>query len=111
MYIDYWICVLYLEKAYTRSKEGSAKTLILSSIMNIILLPASSLQEIVIGSIDVVQAALQSTGIDWLLWPIFLIVAWWILLARTNTILKIFAVPAIGISTYFFLFILYKFTI
>jgi hypothetical protein len=60
------------------------------------------------GYIQTIQAALHSSGIDWIVWPIFLIVSWWILLARTNPILKLFSLPVITIASYFVLYISYK---
>ena len=61
-----------------------------------------------IGDIQTSQATLHSAGIDWCVWPILLIVAWWILLARTPVILKVIVLPAIAISTYFTFFIAYN---
>jgi hypothetical protein len=61
-----------------------------------------------IADIQTSQATLHSAGIDWFVWPILLIVAWWILLARTPVILKVIVLPAIAISTYFTLFIAYN---
>ena len=57
------------------------------------------------GYIQTIQAALYSSGIDWIVWPVFLIVAWWVLLARTNPLLKL---PVITIASYFILYISYE---
>jgi hypothetical protein len=61
-----------------------------------------------IEHIQMIQATLQSIGMDWLIWPFSLIVAWWTLLIRTTTILKVFALPAIAVATYYILFIVYN---
>ena len=60
------------------------------------------------GYIQTIQAALYSSGIDWIVWPVFLIVAWWVLLARTNPILKLFSLPVITIASYVVLYISYR---
>ena len=60
------------------------------------------------GYIQTIQAALYSSGIDWIVWPVFLIVAWWVLLARTNPLLKLFSLPVITIASYFVLYISYR---
>jgi hypothetical protein len=79
--------------------------------MNDIIAVASALWQMIIESINSIHATIYSTGFDWLLWPIFLLIAWWILMAKTSAILKIFAVPTIAISTYFSLCNLYKYII
>lgn len=76
--------------------------------MNEIILTGFAIQGLFLGNIQVLQATLNSTGIDWIVWPILLIAAWCILLVRTTTILKILSLPTITISTYFVLFIAYK---
>jgi hypothetical protein len=60
------------------------------------------------GYVQTIQAGLHSFGIDWIVWPIFLIVAWWVLLSRTNPLLKLFSLPVITIASYFVLYISYK---
>jgi hypothetical protein len=77
-------------------------------MINDIILTVLALVGSFIGYIQMIQVALHTSGIDWLLWPIFLIAAWWMLLARTTDILKVFAIPTIAVSTYFVLFIAYN---
>jgi hypothetical protein len=57
--------------------------------------------------IDMFQATLHSTGTDWILWPGFLIAAWWILLGKTWAALKLLSFPVIAVATYFVLFMAY----
>jgi hypothetical protein len=76
--------------------------------MNEPMLYVLALEGIFIGRIQTLQDTFHSNGMDLIIWPVLLIIAWWILLARTFTILKILALPAIAISTYFVLLITYK---
>ena len=77
-------------------------------MINEIILTVPALGGSFIGYIQMIQVTLHSSGLDWLIWPIFLIAAWWMLLARTTAILKVFALPTIAVSTYFVLFIAYN---
>lgn len=77
-------------------------------MINEIILAISALEGSFVGYIQLIQVTLHSSGLDWLVWPIFLIAAWWMLLARTAAILKIFALPTIAVSTYFVLFVAYN---
>jgi hypothetical protein len=76
--------------------------------MNEPMLYMLALEGIFIGRIQALQDTFHSNGMDLIIWPILLIIAWWILLARTFSILKILAIPAIAVSTYFVLLITYK---
>lgn len=69
---------------------------------------ALAFEALLTGNIQTLQDTMHSTGVDWILWPIFLIAAWWILLARTKAVFKVFAIPTIAVSTYFVLFIAYN---
>jgi hypothetical protein len=76
--------------------------------MNDIIPGSLALMDSMVGFIQTIQAALQSSGLDCIMWPIFLIVEWCALLARTNPILKFFSLPLITISSYFVLYISYR---
>ena len=82
--------------------------LLISSKMNEPMLYMLALEGIFIGRIQTLQDTFHSNGMDLIIWPVLLIIAWWIILARTFTILKILALPTIAISTYFVLLIIYK---
>lgn len=84
------------------------EVILIKNMIYEIILTVSALGEPFIGYIQLIQVTLHSSGLDWLVWPIFLIAAWWMLLARTAAILKIFALPTIAVSTYFVLFIAYN---
>jgi hypothetical protein len=79
-----------------------------SSKMNEPMLYMLALEGILIGRIQTLQDTFHSNGMDLIIWPVLLIIAWWIILARTFTILKILAIPTIAISIYFVLLIIYK---
>jgi hypothetical protein len=97
------LLILYLDNVYT--VEGPLLRL---SKMNEPMLHMLALEGIFIGKIQTLQDTFHSNGMDLIIWPVLLIIAWWIILARTFTILKILAIPAIAISTYFVLLIIYK---
>ena len=71
------------------------------------VLRTTALLATIIGYIDMFQATLHSTGTDWILWPGFLIAAWWILLGKTWAALKLLSFPVIAVATYFVLFMAY----
>lgn len=75
--------------------------------MNDIIPGSLALVGSMVEFIQTIQAALHSSGSDCVVWPVFLIVAWCALLARTNPILKFFSLPVITISSYFVLYISY----
>jgi hypothetical protein len=72
-----------------------------------ILLMAMTLSAIIIGYIEMFQAMLHSTGTDWIVWPGFLIAAWWMLIGKTWAVLKLVSLPVITVATYFVLFMSY----
>jgi hypothetical protein len=72
-----------------------------------VVLATMNLWATIIGYIGMLQATLHSTGIDWIIWPSLLIIAWWVLIGRTWTILKLVSLPVIAVATYFVLFISY----
>ena len=72
-----------------------------------VVLVAMNLWATIIGYIGMFQATLHSTGIDCIVWPVFLIAAWWVLIGKTWTILKLVSLSVIAIATYFVLFISY----
>lgn len=76
--------------------------------MSEIILSSLALGGMIVEPIQTIQATLHSSGIDWIVWPVFLIAAWWALLARTNPIIKLLSLPIITISSYFVLYISYK---
>jgi hypothetical protein len=75
--------------------------------MNDILVGTLALVNTVVGYIQAIQSAFHSSGIDWIMWPALLIFAWWVLLTRTNPILKLLSLPVIAIASYFVLYISY----
>ena len=72
-----------------------------------VVLVTMNLWATIIGYIGMFQATLHSTGIDWIIWLGLLIIAWWVLIGRTWTILKLVSLPVIAVATYFVLFISY----
>jgi hypothetical protein len=72
-----------------------------------VMLMTTTLWTMIIGYIEIFQATLHSTGIDWIAWPSFLIAAWWVLIGKTWTILKLVSLPVIAVATYFVLFLSY----
>ena len=55
------------------------------------------------GYIQIFQSTLHSIGIDWIVWPGFLIAAWLALIGKTWAVLKIVSLPVITVATYFVL--------
>ena len=72
-----------------------------------VVLMTMTLLAMIIGYIEMFQAMLHSTGDDWIVWPIFLIAAWWVLIGKTWAVLKLVSLPVIAVATYFVLFISY----
>ena len=72
-----------------------------------VLLTTMTLWVVIIGYIEMFQATLHSTGIDWIVWPSFLIAAWWVLIGKTWPVLKLVSLPVITVATYFVLLISY----
>lgn len=72
------------------------------------ILGSLALGGMIVEPIQTIQASFHSSGIDWIVWPVFLIIAWWALLAKTNLIIKIFSLPIITIASYFVLYISYR---
>jgi hypothetical protein len=72
-----------------------------------VVLMTTTLWAMIVGYIEIFQATLHSTCIDWIVWPGFLIAAWWILVGNTWAILKLVSLPIIAVATYFILFISY----
>lgn len=67
-----------------------------------------ALANTITGYVQTIQSTLQYSGIDWIVWPVFLITAWWVLLARTNPFIKLLSLPVITIASYFVLYISYR---
>ena len=76
--------------------------------MNEIVPGSLALVDSIVGYIQTIQVALHSFGMDLIVWPFFLIVAWYVLLARTNPLFKFFSLPVITVSSYFVLYISYR---
>ena len=72
-----------------------------------VLLMTMNLWATTIGYIAIFQATLHSIGADWIVWPSFLIAAWWVLIGKTWAVLKLFSLPVIAVATYFVLLISY----
>jgi hypothetical protein len=72
-----------------------------------VLLTTMTLLVVIMGYIEMFQATLHSTGIDWVVWPSFLIAAWWVLIGKTWAVLKLVSLPVITVATYFVLLISY----
>ena len=81
---------------------------IANSEANHVILMTTTLWAMIIGYIEIFQATLHSTSTDWIVWPSFLIAAWWVLIGKTWIILKLVSLPVIAVATYFVLLISYN---
>ena len=72
-----------------------------------VVLVTMTLWAMIIGYIEIFQATLHSTGTDWIVWPSFLIAAWWVLIGKSRAVLKLVSLPVIAVATYFVLLVSY----
>ena len=109
----FWISILFdthicIMSIYTFNAEYFLMlALIARSEADHAVLMAMIIWSTVIGYIGMFQAILHSIGIDWIVWTLSLVVAWWALIGKTWTALKLVSLPVIAIATYFVLFISY----
>lgn len=68
-----------------------------------VVLMTMTLWTLIIGYVEMFHATLHSIGIDWIVWSVLLIAAWWVLVGKTWAVLKLFFLPVIAIATYFVL--------
>ena len=84
------------------------RSFIANSEANHVILMTTTLWAMIIGYIEIFQATLHSIGIDWIVWPSFLIAAWLVLIGKSCAFLKPFSLPVIAVATYFVLLISYN---
>ena len=106
---SYRVYIYYVSNLYIHQhvEYYSMLAFIAQSEADQVVLATMNLWATIIGYIGMLQATLHSTGIDWIIWPSLLIIAWWVLIGRTWTILKLVSLPVIAVATYFVLFISY----